>query len=144
LLLASFTVTESAVPKAVLIFADCGVVPAFAAICVATPGVFVSAKLTVVRPAALAATLYGPPAVVFAVNAVAVAIPLALVVASVVFVPFANVPLAPVAGAVKATLTPATGLLLASLTVTARVVANAVPIFADWGVVPAFAAICVA
>src|SRR5438270_11392572 len=73
LLLASFTVTESAVPKAVLIFADCGVVPAFAAICVAVPGVLVSAKLTEVSPAALAATLYGPTAVVLAVNAVAVA-----------------------------------------------------------------------
>src|SRR5260370_28598822 len=42
---ASFTVTASALANAVLIVADCGVVPAFAAIVVAAPAVFVSAKV---------------------------------------------------------------------------------------------------
>lgn len=79
-----------------------------------------------------------------AVNAVAVATPLASVVAIVVFVALANVPLAPLAGAVNVTVTPGTGLLLASLTVTASRVEKAVVTFADCGVVPALALICVA
>jgi len=61
-----------------------------------------------------------------------------------VLAPLANVPLAPVVGAVKVTLTPETGLLLASLTVTARRFGNAVLIEADCGVVPLLAVICVA
>src|SRR6266481_7982058 len=61
-----------------------------------------------------------------AVNTPEVATPLALVTA--VFTPPANVPLAPVcAGAVNVTVTPETGLLPASFTVTCRVEANAVP-----------------
>jgi hypothetical protein len=44
------------------------------------------------------------------VNVVEVATPLALVVAIVVFVPFAKVPLAPEAGAVNVTVTPLTGI----------------------------------
>src|SRR5258708_40042252 len=63
LLPASFTVTASALAKAVLIVADCGVVPAFAVIVVGVPAVFVSEKFTVVSPVAAAVTVYGPPAV---------------------------------------------------------------------------------
>lgn len=48
---------------------------------------------------------------VLAVNAVAVATPLALVVALVVIVPLANVPLAPLLGAVNVTVAPLTKLL---------------------------------
>src|SRR5882724_11493970 len=58
LLPASFTVTASALAKAVLIVADCGVVPEFAVIVVAAPAVFVSEKFTVVTtPETVAATL---------------------------------------------------------------------------------------
>src|ERR1700693_2783288 len=57
-----------------------------------------------------------------AVNAGAVAIPLAFVVA--VFTP-ANVPLAPLLGAVNVTVTPLTGLLLASLTMATSGLAKA-------------------
>jgi hypothetical protein len=53
----SFTVTASAFAKAVLIAADCGVVPAFAVIEEGAPTVFVSEKLTVVSPVAAAVTL---------------------------------------------------------------------------------------
>ncbi len=57
LLPASFTVTASALAKAVLIVADCGVVPAFAVIVVAVPVVFVSEKFAVVRPVEAAVTV---------------------------------------------------------------------------------------
>jgi hypothetical protein len=57
LLLASFTVTASGFANAVLIAADCGVVPAFAVIVVGAPAVFVSEKLTVVKPVAAAVTV---------------------------------------------------------------------------------------
>src|SRR6267154_1165710 len=68
-----------------------------------------------------------------AVNMPEVATPLALVTA--VFVPPANVPLAPVcAGAVNVTVTPETGLLLASFTVACRAVLNEVLIVAVCGV----------
>ena len=68
-----------------------------------------------------------------AVNTVEVATPLALVTA--VFTPPANVPLAPAcAGAVNVTVTPDSGLLLASITVACRAVANAVPIAVLCGV----------
>ncbi len=53
----SFTVTPSAVANAVLIAADCGVVPAFAVIVDGAPAVFVSEKFTVVNPVAAAVTL---------------------------------------------------------------------------------------
>ena len=52
-----------------------------------------------------------------------------------------NVPLAPLAGAVKVTFTPATGLLPASSTVTARAFANVVLIGVLCGVVPEFSMI---
>src|ERR1700686_1448556 len=74
-----------------------------------------------------------------AVNIAEVATPLAFVIA--VFTPPANVPLAPVcAGAVNVTVTPETGLLLASFTVAWSAVVNAVLIVAVCGV-PAVAVI---
>jgi hypothetical protein len=54
---ASFTVTASGFANAVLIVADCGVVPAFAVIVFGAPTVFVSEKLTVVKPVAAAVTV---------------------------------------------------------------------------------------
>jgi len=143
LLPASFTVTARAFAKAVLIAADCGVVPAFAVIAAGAPAVFVSEKFTVVRPVAAAVTVNGPPAVAFAVNG-ADATPDAFVVTVIVTVLLLNTPDAPEPGAVNVTFTPETGLLPASFTVTARALANAVLIALDCGVVPAFAVIVVA
>jgi len=57
LLPASLTVTASALAKAVLIVADCGVVPAFTVITTAAPAVLVSEKFTVVSPVAAAVTV---------------------------------------------------------------------------------------
>jgi hypothetical protein len=57
LLPASFTVTANGFAKAVLIVADCGVVPAFAVIVAGAPAVFVSEKLNVVSPVAAAVTV---------------------------------------------------------------------------------------
>jgi hypothetical protein len=54
---ASFTVTASALAKAVLMVADCGVVPVFAVIVAGAPTVFVSEKFTVVKPVAAAVTV---------------------------------------------------------------------------------------
>jgi hypothetical protein len=73
-----------------------------------------------------------------AVKTAAVANPCASVVAT--FTPPANVPLAPVVGAVKVTFTPLSGLLPASFTVACSWVANAVLIVAFCGV-PAVAVI---
>jgi len=67
-----------------------------------------------------------------AVKTAAVATPDALVVA--VFTPPAKVPLAPLPGAVKATVTPLTGLLNESLIVACSCVVKAVLIVAFWGV----------
>jgi hypothetical protein len=67
-----------------------------------------------------------------AVNVAEVATPLAFVVA--VFTPPANVPLAPLVGAVNVTTTPFTGLFDTSLTVACNGAANAVLIVALWGV----------
>ena len=75
-----------------------------------------------------------------AVNGAA-ATPEALVVTVMVVVLLLNTPDAPLPGAVKVTLTPATGLLPASRTVTASALAKAVLTVADCGVVPAFAVI---
>src|ERR1700730_8944667 len=85
---------------------------------------FVSEKFADVAPVALATTLYGPPAVAFAVNTAEVAIPLAFVVA--VFSPPAKLPLAPLVGAVNVTSTPLTGLFPASVTVATKGAVNAV------------------
>src|SRR6266403_3044222 len=133
LLPASFTVTASAFANAVLIVADCGVVPAFAVIVVAAPTVFVSEKFTVANPVAAAVTVYGPPAVGFAVNG-ADATPDAFVATVMVAVLLLNSPDAPDPGAVNVTFTPETGLLPASFTVTASAFANAVLIVALCGV----------
>src|SRR4029077_3670755 len=135
-------VTASAFANAVLIVADCGVVPAFAVIVVGGAAVFVSEKFTVVRPLAGAITVYGPPVVAFAVNG-ADATPDAFVATVIVAVLLLNTPDAPAPGAINVTFTPETGLLPASFTVTASVFANAVLIVADCGVVPAFAVIVV-
>jgi hypothetical protein len=77
-----------------------------------------------------------------AVNAGAVAIPLAFVVAVAAATPL-NVPLAPLAGAVNVTVAPLTGLPPASITVACSAVPNAVLTVALCGV-PALAAILAA
>jgi hypothetical protein len=140
---ASLIVTASAFANAVLIVALCGVVPAFTAICVAAPAVFVSEKFTVVNPVDTAVTVYGPPAVAFAVNG-AEATPDAFVATVMVAVVLLKAPLAPLPGAVNTTLTPDTGLLNESFTVTASAFVNAVLTVAVCGVVPAFAVIALA
>src|SRR5258708_3489738 len=117
-------------------------VPAVAVILAGAPAKLVNAKLAGVEtPATEAVTLYGPPTVLLAVKIAAVATPCALVVA--VFTPPANVPLAPLAGAVKVTITPLTGLFAASFTVACKAVANAVLMVALCGV-PAVAAMLAA
>jgi hypothetical protein len=89
----------------------------------AGPARLVREKFAEVAPVALATTLYGPPAVEFAVKAADVATPLAFEVA--VFVPPANVPLAPLPGGVNVTSTPPTGLFPVSVTVATNGAANA-------------------
>src|SRR6267143_491288 len=102
-------------------------------------GRLVSEKVAgVATPVTDADTLYGPPAVLLAVNVAAVATPCVFVVA--VFYPPANVPLAPLAGAAKVTVAPLTALLKESLTVACSCVANAVLMAALCGV-PAVAVI---
>ena len=81
-------------------------------------------------PAAVAVTVSAPD-VPLAVKVVEVAKPLALVVSVSVAVPFANVPLAPVAGAVNVTTAPLTGFLPLSTTVATSGAGNAVLIGAD-------------
>jgi len=132
LLLASFTVACSAVPYAVLTTALCGV-PAVAAMLAAEPAVLVRLKLAgVVTPATVAITVK-LPADAFAVNAGAVATPLALVTA-VAVAEAPNLPLAPLPGAVNVTVTPLNGLLLASFTVACSAVAYTLLIAALCGV----------
>ena len=137
LLPASFTVTASAVNGA-LMAALCGVVPEFADMLLADPGVLVSKKFTVVSPDDDAVTVYGPPAVKLAVNGAA-ATPELLVATVIVVVEVPNNPLAPLPGAVNVTFTFGTGLLPASVTVTASGFANEVLIGVLCGVVPVFA-----
>jgi hypothetical protein len=126
LLEASLTVACSCVANAVFTVALCGV-PAVAAMLAGAPAKLVSEKFAEVAPVVLATTLYGP-AVEFAVNVADVATPLAFVVA--VFTPAANVPLAPLPGAINVTTTPLTGLLPASVTVATNGAVNAVLIVA--------------
>ena len=140
LLPASFTVTANGFANAVLIVADCGVVPAFAVMLAGVAVRLVREKLTVVRPVAAAVTVYGPPAVAFAVKG-ADATPDAFVATVIVAVLLPKTPEAPEPGAVNVTFTPLTGLLPESFTVTANGLANAVLIVADCGVVPALAVI---
>jgi hypothetical protein len=95
--------------------------------------------LTVVKPAAAAVTVYGPPAVALAVNA-ADATPEAFVATVIVAVLLLNVPDAPEPGAVNVTFTPDVG-LPPVVTVTAKAFAKAVLTVADCGVVPVLAVI---
>lgn len=88
-------------------------------------------------PEADAVTVYGPT-VVLAVKVGAVAMPCAFVMA--VFVIPANVPLAPIAGAVNVTVTPLTGLCCESVTVACNGVAKAL-LMAAFCRVPALAKI---
>jgi hypothetical protein len=97
--------------------------------------------LAVIVPT-FALTVY-PPVVPLAVNTGAVATPEALVVTIAVLDPPANVPLAPLAGAVKVTVAPETAFPNASVTVAARLVAKAVWMAALCGV-PAVAVIAAA
>jgi hypothetical protein len=125
LLRASFTVACMAVANAVLIDALCGVPAVAVMLAGAAAARLVSEKFAgVATPATDAVTVYAPPTMLLAVNVVAVATPCALLTA--VFAPPANVPLAPLAGAVNVTVTPLTGLLKASFTVACIAVANAV------------------
>lgn len=77
-------------------------------------------------PAIDAVTLYGPPVMPFAVNAGAVATPLASVVTVEDAPPPVKAPLAPFDGAVNLTLTPGTGWPLASVTVASRAAGSGV------------------
>jgi len=122
----SFTVACSKVANAVPTVAPCPD-PAVAVIVAAAPGLLVRLKFADVAVPDVATTLYGPPAVLLAVKAVAIATPLAFVVAFVVFVPFANVPLLPLAGAVNVTVTFGTRFPWLSFTVACSRVAKAVP-----------------
>jgi hypothetical protein len=132
LLRLSFTVACMAVANAVLTVAPCGV-PAVAVMLAGAAARFVSEKFAgLPTPTTDAATVYTPPAILFAVNVAAVATPWALVTA--VFTPPANVPLAPLTGAVNVTVTPLTGLLRLSFTVACMAVANAVLTVALCGV----------
>jgi hypothetical protein len=88
----------------VLIATLCGV-PAVAVIDAGGAERFVKLKLAGPIVPAFAATVYGPPAVLFAVNVGAVATPLALVVTVAVPLPPANVPLAPFVAAVTVNVT---------------------------------------
>src|SRR5436190_22658678 len=103
----------------------------------AVAAVFVSAKTAEVDPpASVAVTLYGPPTMELAVNAGAVATPLASV--ATVVLP-ENEPLAPFAGAAKVTRTPLLG-IPDSFTVACKGAAKTLPTVADCGV-PAVALI---
>ena len=77
------------------------------------------------EPPLMLAVIAYEPALAFAVNADAAATPFASVVAAVAGVLFANVPLAPLAGAEKFTTTPLTGLPLTSVTFAWSTLANA-------------------
>ena len=122
----SVTVATNGAANAVLIVALCPE-PLVAVTFAAVPALFVSEKFAEVAPVALATTLYGPPAVLLAVNVFEVATPLALVVA---VLPLGNVPLAPLAGGVNVTTTPLTGFPPLSVTVATSGAANAVLIVA--------------
>src|SRR2546427_92877 len=101
----------------------------------AGPAGSVSARLAgVAAPTTAAATLYGPPAILLAVNTGAVATPSELVVA--VLTPPAKEPLGPLVGAVKVTVTPLTGLFPESFTVACNCVVYAVLTVALCGVPP--------
>jgi hypothetical protein len=119
----SFTVTVRRPPNAVLTVALCGV-PLVAVIDAAAPAVLVSAKVAGVETPATLAVTVKLPALVLAVNAADVATPDEFVVA--VFAPPANVPEAPLLGAVNVTVTPLTPLPPEFFTVTTSGLANVV------------------
>jgi hypothetical protein len=106
--LLSTTVATRGAANAVSMVASCRD-PLVAVIDAAGPDVFVRLKLVVAVTPATEAVTVSAPSVPVAVNAVEVTMPLASVVSVSEFVPFANVPLAPVDGAVKTTNTPLTG-----------------------------------
>jgi len=119
------------VVNAVLIVVLCGV-PAVAVILAAAPVRFVIEKFAgEATPETVAVTVY-EPAAPLAVKTAAVATPDAFVVA--VFAPPANVPLGPLPGAANVTVTPLTGLLPESVTVTCNWTAKALLIVAFCGV----------
>ncbi|HVN74204.1 MAG TPA: hypothetical protein VMT44_06405 [Methanoregula sp.] len=125
LLFASFTITLGGVATAVPTAADCPS-PAFFIICVAGPAVPVAVKVTgdpVKEPLVAVSVLV--PAVVPNVQLPTVAIPLESVVAE---APVREPPPEPTA---NVTVTPLTGLLLPSLTITLGGVATAVPATVD-------------
>jgi hypothetical protein len=126
----SFTVTVRRPPNAVLTVALCGV-PLVAVIDAAAPAVLVSAKLADVETPATLAVTVKLPAWVLAVNTVDVATPDEFVVA--VFAP-ANLPEAPLLGAVNVTVTPLTPLPPEFFTVTTSGLANVVLMVALCGV----------
>lgn len=133
LLNASLTITWRFVGNAVAICVLCGV-PAVAVTEAGAPGLFVKANVAgVPTPETVAVTEYDP-AVVFAVNAGAVATPLAFVVAFTVERFPVKVPRAPVVGAVNVTVTPDMTLFDASRTVTCRFVEKTVLTCVDCGV----------
>ena len=101
---------------------------------------FVRLKFAVpLTPDVVAATVYGPPATVFAVKTEEVARPLELVVTShsleVGFPPeqVAKLPVAPDVGAVNVTVAPDTGLPPESVTLATRGAPNALCTLADCG-----------
>jgi hypothetical protein len=108
--LLSKTVATRGAPNAVLISATCSD-PLVAAMDAAGPDVFVRRKLTDAVTPATEATTVSAPIIPLAVNGDDVTTPLELVVSVSVLVPFENIPLAPVAGAVKVTNAPLTGVL---------------------------------
>ena len=111
-----------------------GVITSF----VAAPATPVAEKVTgePVRPTLVAVKVFDP-AVVPSVQLPTLAIPPAFVVAE------STVALPPPVATAKVILTPLTGLLLASFTITLGAVATAVPATAVW-LLPIFIAICVA
>jgi hypothetical protein len=88
---------------------------------------FVRLKLAGVEtPGAVAVTMYGPPTVALAVKTDEVALPVESVVSVSVAVPFKNVPLAELAGAVNVTVTPLTAFEELSSTVATNGAGNGV------------------
>lgn len=122
--------------KAVWITALWGVVPGTAAIVFAAPAVLVREKLAGAKSETFATTVYDP-ASAFAAKA-ADATPELLVISAMLDCELGKVPLAPLAGAVKVTLAPATGFPLTSVTVTPKGVPKAVLIAVLWGLAPEF------
>jgi hypothetical protein len=129
------TVSVNAAPPAVALVGESDVIEG-------TPGRLDSWKFAgVPTPGTVAVTVYDPAAEL-AVNVGAVATPEASVATLAVAAPPANVPLAPVLGAVKVTVTPETRLPPPSFTVALRA-ANALLMTTLWGV-PAVAVILAA